>query len=79
MRSYVVGGAVRDELLGRPVTDRDHVVVGATPQDMLEQGFYLATRGMLALSLEVGDTELDSFATAVEGFVRRRGALLAGS
>ena len=39
MRSYVVGGAVRDELLGRPVTDRDHVVVGATPQDMLEQGF----------------------------------------
>jgi len=39
MRSYVVGGAVRDELLGRPVTDRDHVVVGATPQQMLELGF----------------------------------------
>ena len=39
MRSYVVGGAVRDELLGRPVTDRDHVVVGATPQEMLELGF----------------------------------------
>ncbi|KFI07959.1 multifunctional CCA addition/repair protein [Massilia sp. BSC265] len=39
MRSYVVGGAVRDELLGRPVTDRDHVVVGATPEDMLAQGF----------------------------------------
>jgi tRNA nucleotidyltransferase (CCA-adding enzyme) len=39
MQSYVVGGAVRDELLGRPVTDRDHVVVGATPEDMLAQGF----------------------------------------
>nr|WP_229520904.1 multifunctional CCA addition/repair protein [Massilia sp. IC2-476] len=39
VRSYVVGGAVRDELLGRPVTDRDHVVVGATPSEMLAQGF----------------------------------------
>jgi tRNA nucleotidyltransferase (CCA-adding enzyme) len=39
MRSYVVGGAVRDELLGRQVADRDHVVVGATPEQMVEQGF----------------------------------------
>lgn len=39
MRSYVVGGAVRDALLGRPVTDRDHVVVGATPEQMLALGF----------------------------------------
>ncbi|QOY96490.1 multifunctional CCA addition/repair protein [Massilia sp. UMI-21] len=39
MRSYVVGGAVRDELLGRPVADRDHVVVGATPEHMLALGF----------------------------------------
>lgn len=39
VRSYVVGGAVRDELLGRPVTDRDHVVVGATPERMVELGF----------------------------------------
>jgi len=39
MRTYVVGGAVRDELLGRPVTDRDHVVVGATPQQLLDLGF----------------------------------------
>ena len=39
MRTYVVGGAVRDELLGRPVTDRDHVVVGATPERMVELGF----------------------------------------
>jgi tRNA nucleotidyltransferase (CCA-adding enzyme) len=39
MRIYVVGGAVRDELLGLPVKDHDHVVVGATPDDMLAQGF----------------------------------------
>ncbi|WDZ95629.1 multifunctional CCA addition/repair protein [Herbaspirillum sp. WKF16] len=39
MKTYTVGGAVRDGLLGLPVKDRDHVVVGATPQQMLEQGF----------------------------------------
>jgi len=39
MRIYTVGGAVRDELLGLPVQDRDYVVVGATPQDMLAQGY----------------------------------------
>ena len=36
---FTVGGAVRDELLGLPVQDRDFVVVGATPADMLAQGF----------------------------------------
>ena len=39
MRCYVVGGAVRDELLGLPVRDRDWVVVGATPEQMLQAGF----------------------------------------
>jgi tRNA nucleotidyltransferase (CCA-adding enzyme) len=39
MRRYLVGGAVRDRLLGRPVVDHDHVVVGATPEEMLAQGF----------------------------------------
>lgn len=39
MNIYLVGGAVRDELLGRPVVDRDYVVVGASPQAMLDQGF----------------------------------------
>ncbi|RQP26609.1 multifunctional CCA addition/repair protein [Piscinibacter terrae] len=39
MKSFVVGGAVRDELLGRPVHDHDWVVVGATPQQMIDQGF----------------------------------------
>lgn len=39
MQVYLVGGAVRDTLLGRPVTERDYVVVGATPNDMLAKGF----------------------------------------
>ncbi len=39
MKTYVVGGAVRDRLLGRPVADRDHVVVGATPDDMIALGY----------------------------------------
>lgn len=39
LKSYVVGGAVRDALLGLPVQDRDHVVIGATPEQMLAQGF----------------------------------------
>lgn len=39
MKTYVVGGAVRDELLGLPVSDRDHVVVGATPEDMQRLGY----------------------------------------
>jgi len=36
---YGVGGAVRDELLGLPVADRDYVVVGSTPEDMIRRGF----------------------------------------
>jgi len=39
MRTYLVGGAVRDQLLQRPVSDRDHVVVGATPDDLLALGY----------------------------------------
>jgi tRNA nucleotidyltransferase (CCA-adding enzyme) len=39
MKTFVVGGAVRDRLLGLPVQDRDHVVIGATPGQMLAQGF----------------------------------------
>ena len=39
MRIYMVGGAVRDALLGRPVQDHDWVVVGATPEQMVERGF----------------------------------------
>lgn len=39
MQIYLVGGAVRDQLLGRPVTERDWVVIGATPEEMLARGF----------------------------------------
>ena len=38
-KTYVVGGAVRDALLGLPVKDRDYVVVGATPEQMRAAGF----------------------------------------
>ena len=39
MQVYMVGGAVRDKLLGRPVNDHDWVVVGATPEQMQAQGY----------------------------------------
>ncbi len=39
MQTYVVGGAVRDQLLGLPVADRDYVVVGSTPEQMQARGF----------------------------------------
>jgi tRNA nucleotidyltransferase (CCA-adding enzyme) len=39
MKSYLVGGSVRDELLGLPVQDRDYVVVGADPEEMARRGF----------------------------------------
>jgi len=38
-RFYVVGGAVRDALLGEPASDRDWVVVGATPQSLMAEGY----------------------------------------
>jgi tRNA nucleotidyltransferase (CCA-adding enzyme) len=39
VKAYLVGGAVRDKLLGIPYTERDWVVVGATEQEMLDAGF----------------------------------------
>ena len=39
MQVYMVGGAVRDQLLGLPVQDRDFVVVGSTPEAMIADGF----------------------------------------
>jgi tRNA nucleotidyltransferase (CCA-adding enzyme) len=39
MKTYIVGGAVRDAMLGVPVKDRDYVVVGATPEQMVAQGY----------------------------------------
>ncbi|MEB3754144.1 multifunctional CCA addition/repair protein [Acinetobacter sp. MD2(2019)] len=39
MRIYLVGGAVRDQLLGHPYHEKDYVVVGATPEQLLAQGY----------------------------------------
>ena len=39
MKTYLVGGSVRDELLGLPVKDRDFVVVGSTPEEMERLGY----------------------------------------
>ena len=39
MQKFLVGGAVRDKLLGYPVTELDWVVVGETPGSMIKQGF----------------------------------------
>jgi len=39
MKIYAVGGSVRDELLGLPVSDRDYVKVGATPAEMVKLGY----------------------------------------
>ena len=52
MKTYSVGGSVRDELLGLAVQDRDHVVVGADPAQMLERG----DAGMADV-LDLGDAD----------------------
>ncbi|MGC3983024.1 MAG: multifunctional CCA addition/repair protein [Steroidobacteraceae bacterium] len=44
MKTYLVGGAVRDALLNLPVKERDWVVVGATPDDLLQQGYQAVGR-----------------------------------
>ena len=36
---YLVGGAVRDELLGLPQKERDWVVTGCSPEDLLQEGY----------------------------------------
>ncbi|MDQ6684125.1 MAG: multifunctional CCA tRNA nucleotidyl transferase/2'3'-cyclic phosphodiesterase/2'nucleotidase/phosphatase, partial [Pseudomonadota bacterium] len=40
MQSYIVGGAVRDRLLGLPVQDRDWVVVGGSPEELISLGYH---------------------------------------
>ncbi len=39
MKTYLVGGSVRDELLGMPIQDHDYVVIGATPEKMVQFGY----------------------------------------
>lgn len=41
MKIYLVGGAVRNEVLGLPIKDNDYVVVGSTKEEMLSKGFKL--------------------------------------
>jgi tRNA nucleotidyltransferase (CCA-adding enzyme) len=56
METYLVGGAVRDELLGRPVRERDWVVVGCTPEEMVELGYRQVGRDFpVFLHPETGD------------------------
>jgi len=45
LRAYLVGGAVRNQLLGLPAKDKDWVVVGSTPEEMLALGFIPVGRG----------------------------------
>ena len=39
MKIYLVGGAVRDKMLGIPVKDKDYLVVGSTPEEMIHLGY----------------------------------------
>lgn len=39
MKVYLVGGAVRDQLLNLPVKERDWVIVGSSPDELLKKGF----------------------------------------
>ena len=39
MKIYLVGGAVRDKILGIPVNDKDYLVVGSTPEEMIKLGY----------------------------------------
>ena len=39
MKVYLVGGAVRDQLLGYPIKERDWVVVGGSPDELIKQGY----------------------------------------
>ena len=49
MQIYMVGGAGRDRLLGLPVQDHDWVVVGATPEQMVAQGYPAGGQGFPGL------------------------------
>ena len=46
MQCFLVGGAVRDQLLDIPIKDRDWVVIGATPERLLELGFQQVGRAV---------------------------------
>ena len=56
MEIFLVGGAVRDRLLGVPVEERDWVVVGATPEEMESAGYVSRTREGRRNTYEVNGT-----------------------
>ena len=57
MQVYLVGGAVRDHLLGHPYHEKDYVVVGATPEQLLSEGYQrvgkIIANGSLAMGNDV--------------------------
>ncbi|MFZ8977733.1 MAG: hypothetical protein ACO2Y9_11620, partial [Pseudohongiellaceae bacterium] len=59
MQTYLVGGAVRDKLLGLETKDRDWVVVGAAPQEMLDLGYQQVGQAFVSNGrfLSVSDNE----------------------
>jgi tRNA nucleotidyltransferase (CCA-adding enzyme) len=82
MKIYLVGGAVRDQLLGIPELERDWLVTGATPEVLLEQGFqqvgrefpvflHPETKEEHALPRYGSDTTLDEVALVEADLVRR--------
>ena len=75
MKTYLVGGAVRDALLGLPVQDRDWVVVGATPEQMSAQGFLPVVHAAPDVTLEEDlarrDLTINAIAEDVDGISAR--------
>jgi glutamate-1-semialdehyde 2,1-aminomutase len=59
------------------ITGQDQRIKELMFFDLLEQGIYLARRGMAALSFEIGDVACDAFASAFDQFLKRRAALFA--
>jgi glutamate-1-semialdehyde 2,1-aminomutase len=77
-----LGAVMSTHWSGRPIADPSHVDPPATPLrrlfqlELLEQGYYIAQRGMINLSLPVTEADLDGFLRAVDGFLARHARLL---
>ena len=77
MKIYAVGGAVRDELLGLRVSDRDYVVVGGTPEEMERLGYKpgLTPQALFWRALRLGSWQRRDFAAGASYDVFRAVAL----
>ena len=53
MKIYLVGGALRDKFLNIPIKDKDYVVVGSTPEEMVKKGFKPIGKDFLFLSTPI--------------------------